>query len=78
MTLQQQHLLEQDLDAAVSDAELLAKQIIGNGIRFLAEAHRLSPWEIRVVLEEVISDLELPAHVDDYHVAMRAGIRLVN
>jgi hypothetical protein len=70
--------IETDLDAAVSDAELLAKQIIGNGIRFLAEAHRLSLWEIRVVLEDVISDLDLPAHVDDYHRAMRAGIRLVN
>jgi hypothetical protein len=76
MTHLQQVQLETDLDAAVSDAELLAKQIIGNGIRFLAEAHRLPLWDIRAVIEDVISDLDLP--VDDYHVAMRTGIRLVN
>ncbi len=77
MTLHQQQLLERDLDAAVSDAELLAKQINGNGIRFLAEAHRLSLWEIRGVIEGVISDLELPAPVDEYTIR-RSGIRLVN
>jgi hypothetical protein len=78
MTHLQQIQLETDLDAAVSDAELLAKQIIGNGIRFLAEAHMLSLLDIRAVIEDVISDLDLPAHLDDYHVAMRTGIRLVN
>ena len=76
MTITQQ--LATDLDAAVSDAQLLVRHQLTTSLIYLRDAQRFEICEIRALLSELLAELDLPTHVDNYHASMRAGIKLVN
>lgn len=50
------HQLERDLDAAVSDGELLARTQITVAISYLSQGLSFEPSEIRELLADIMSD----------------------
>lgn len=60
MTLQQQQLLEQDLDAAIEAGELLARRQISESLEYLRQALRFQVCEIRMLVEELLAEQDYP------------------
>lgn len=65
--------LQRDLETATSDGELLARTQISVAVKYLSQGLNFEPSEIRVLLEQIMSDYPEPP-------ALRvvAGTRFVN
>jgi len=49
--------LQHDLDAALDDAELLARQQISGVFQYLSQGQRFSAHEIRALVDDILSEV---------------------